>query len=283
VTRNLVYTINAFNAKTGVEVATGDVNGDGVLDIIAAQNGIIRTYDGTTGQQFTTTIGQFRPFGAGYKGRVYIATGRLDNDGSDDIVAGRGVGNATVRGWASTPMGGFNPGTILVAFNAYKGSKTGVRVAVGQFDGVGVEEIYTTPGNKRAMEVRVFDVAKNQLAARAPFGNGFKKGGFLAAGDFNNDGRDDIIVSGAGQQVVVLDAANIAGPFLGSFLPFPGFAGALRVGAVDGDQDGDLDILAARAGTNRVVGFFDLLGSELLPAVEAFEPAFSGGLTIAGG
>ena len=44
----LMYTVPAFTASAHVEVAVGDVNNDSVLDVIAAQKGVIKIYDEPT-------------------------------------------------------------------------------------------------------------------------------------------------------------------------------------------------------------------------------------------
>src|SRR5690606_31752291 len=59
----------------GVQVATGDVNGDGVLDIITAAGPgggpHVRVFDGRNGQQLSSPVGSFFAFAPGFGGGVY--------------------------------------------------------------------------------------------------------------------------------------------------------------------------------------------------------------------
>jgi autotransporter-associated beta strand protein len=284
-TRTRVYTIAGFNKNSVMEVATGDINGDGILDIVAAQKGRIRVFDGTTGKMFETPIGQFRPFGKAYKGRVYLTTADLNGDANADIIAGKGAGGSNVKAWRGDVSPGWDKKLDLLAkFNAYGNFTGGVRVAAGNFNGVGTDEIYTAPGSGRKTNIRIFDVNGVQLDEFQPFGSNFKKGAFLAVGDIDQDGDDDIVVGPGGnnppQQVRVFDDPLTE---ILAFTPFAAFPGPVRVRLSDGDGDGFLDILAARGNQGRDVKYFDQLGIELFPSIDAYDAAFNNGLAIAGG
>src|SRR5439155_27166985 len=85
----LAYTANFAG---GVRVATGDVNGDGVPDIITAPGAgggpHIKVFDGATGQLIT----QFMAYTPSFAGGVYVAAGDVNGDGKADIITGAGAG-----------------------------------------------------------------------------------------------------------------------------------------------------------------------------------------------
>src|SRR6266540_4239278 len=75
----------------GVNVALGNVNGDGTPDIITGVLGsgpsLIKVFDGATG----IAIQDFIAF-PGFLGGVSVAAGDVDNDGHADIIVGAGAG-----------------------------------------------------------------------------------------------------------------------------------------------------------------------------------------------
>lgn len=73
--------------------------------------------------------------------------------------------------------------------------RSGVRVAAGDVTGDGVADIITAAGPGGGPHVKVFDGRSGQaLRSFNAFDAGFQGGVFVAAGDVNGDGRDDILV-----------------------------------------------------------------------------------------
>lgn len=136
--------INAFPGfKGGVRVATGDLNGDGIPEIVAAPGvgtlPIVKVFDllaasdaGTIGSALLT---QFNGLGSTQTGRgLSVAVGDINGDGFGDIVVGATGGGSTVHGFYGTgdllnPVSTTPSFTFLNVFPAsFKG---GVWVATG--------------------------------------------------------------------------------------------------------------------------------------------------------
>src|SRR5262249_27100404 len=76
----------------GVNVATRDVTGDGVPDIITGVRSDagphVKVFDGATGAE----IASFFAYAPGFHGGVWVAAGDVDGDGRADIITGAGPG-----------------------------------------------------------------------------------------------------------------------------------------------------------------------------------------------
>ncbi len=220
----------------GVAVATGDVNGDGTEDVIAAAgaNGHVKVFDGRTG----TELLSFFAF-PGFGGTVSVATGDIDGDGAADVVVGAGSGGhvKAFRG---------HDGALLRSFFAFDGYAGGVNVASGDVDGDNRAELFvvTTSG---ASHVKAFSGRDGSLLRSFfAFDNADAPSGLasLAAGDLDGDGLAEIIV-GSGVAPVVRVFAGATGQRRAEVNVFRGFAGGVRVGTTDRDGDGLADIVAA--------------------------------------
>ena len=134
-----------------VNVAAGDVDGDGRVEVIVAQaaGGIVAVISGAT--QAITASGA--PHGQ-LPGGVFVAAADVNGDGRADVIAAPGSGNGPVIVYniaTLTPVTSFAPyGTT---------SPGGVRVAATDLTGDGRAEIITVPGPGREPELRVFSGA----------------------------------------------------------------------------------------------------------------------------
>jgi hypothetical protein len=168
----------------GVRVATGDVNGDGAVDIVTGTGpgptaaSHVKAFDGSTGAE----IRSFSAFDPSFAGGVFVAAGVVNGDGDADIVVGADSGavpHVKVFDGATTAE--------IRSFLAYDVTVSGgVRVAAGDVNGDGVADIVTGAGPGGGPHVKAFDGVSGALVqsffAAAPT---FLGGVYVAAaGDF---------------------------------------------------------------------------------------------------
>ncbi len=194
--------------KYGVNVACGDIDGDGVDEIVTgAGPGAVFgphvrgwNYDGTT---VTAMSGvSFFAYGTPQWG-VNVACADIDADGTDEIITGAGPGpiyGAHIRSWdvdgTTSPASG-------ASFFAFGTQLWGVNVSGGDIDGDGRAEIIAGagPGPVMGTHIRAFGVQGGEAIA-VPEVSFFAYGeaGFgarVGCGDLDGDGICEII-SGEG-------------------------------------------------------------------------------------
>jgi hypothetical protein len=275
----LTFSFLAFDPAFtgGVSVAVGDVNGDGILDIIvgAGPSGgpHVKVIDGTKLNQLqangeiadTALLGQFFAYNPQFLGGVNVAYAQTSTF-LPEIVTGAGPGG-------------------------------GPHVKV--IDGTKLNQLQ---GNGEIADTALL----GQFFAYNPQ---FAGGVFVAAGDLNGDGTPDIVTgagAGGGPHVKAVDGTKLAqlqvngeiadSALLGQFYAYdPGFTGGVTV-AVTINQAGTLPEIITGAGPgggphvkaidatklNQVQGNGEIANSALLGQFFAYDPTFLGGVTVAG-
>jgi hypothetical protein len=173
-----------------------------------------------------------------------VAAGDVDGDGKAEIVTGAGVGGGPlVKVFAGTTNQPADTGTSaapLGAFFAYETNvRSGVRVAVGNIDGLGGSEIITAPGFGGSPLVKAFGGAGfttvgqfQAFDATLLNGQPNRGGASVAARDINGDGRAEILASnGPGLAPRITFRDGLAFTEIKSDVPFEAdFLGGLFVG-----------------------------------------------------
>ena len=246
---------------------------------------------------------EFFAYDPAFHGGVHVATGHLNCDGTSMIVTAPGPGggpNVKAFNPDGTPYVGVNR-TTPTSFFAYDASMTsGVHVAVGDLDGNQCDEIVTGPGPGTQPLVRVFNNdGSNATLDFMAYDASFRGGVWVATGDVDGDGRDEIITgagSGGGPHVKVWKYNNGAITQVGGgfFAYDSGFTGGVRVGtALLGSGNNNAEIVTAPGsggGPNvkgfdvKVSGFGSTFGYSYNPdqSFMAYDPAFAGGVFVGG-
>jgi len=139
--------------RYGVLVSTGDLDGDGIDEIVtgagpgAVYGPHVRGWRWDGEETVSPMAGvSFLAYGT-HRWGVNVACGDIDGDGRDEIITGAGPGavfGPHVRGWDAD--GGTALPIPAVSYFAYGTPRWGVNVACGDIDADGIAEIVTGPG-----------------------------------------------------------------------------------------------------------------------------------------
>jgi len=235
----------------GVRVATADVTGDGVPDVVvgAGLGGApaVKVISGADGSQ----VASFFAFESSFRSGVNVAAADLDGDGVAEVVAGAGDGGGPA---VAVFRGGDFAG--VARFFAYESSfRGGVNVAAGEVEGVGAAIVAGAGvGGGPAVKVFLLGGARPVFSYLA-YDAGVRSGVTVAV----VNGEVATAPATGTPHVVLTDAAT--GAVRASF--FAPVAGGARLGVLRDTSSEDLLLTAGgagartwvyRAGTTEVFG-----------------------------
>ena len=268
----------------GVRVALGDINGDGIDELITG-TGIgggphIKVFNLQGGQP--VEIASFFAFEPTFMGGVYISTGDINADGLEDIIVGAGAGGGPRVKVFSGNSGYFiNAVAPLMDFFAYNPAFTGgVTVAAGNRDLNPGDEVITGPAVGGGPNVRSFNAASLMIDNFFAFGANITTGIFVAAGYVDSDATADII-AGTGFGTPSQIAAFFSTGARPTAIPFaPNFIGGARVGIALNSLGQEAFAAAAGPGGAPLVNIFNNSLTVVVDTFFAINPLFSGGLYL---
>jgi hypothetical protein len=256
--------------RGGVRVAVGDVDRDGIDEIVTASGpgrlGEVRVFrqDGTELVAYRTF-----PFVRNFRGGIEIAIGDVTGDGFIDLVATAARGPGDVRVFTITPDAADpvanSPVRAFMAFPRHVlGGATVATADIGIFtDGALVDagsrdgrmEIAVGSGPGMAPLVTIYDVSAAPIVVRRlrPLVPTLRGGLALAAGRYDDDAADDIIVSAGrrgGSRVEVWSGSPTAGLLARhhAFAELSRLQAAVFAAGIDDDGDGRIDSLLVAEG-----------------------------------
>ncbi len=223
-------------------VASGDLDGDNIADLIVAPGlggpPVIQVFSGADG----SLLRSIQAFAPSFRGGVSVALGDVNADGTPDIIAGAGVGGGPhVRVFNGADS------AVMVEFMAYDVAfRGGVHVSAADFDLNGFAEIVVGAGVGGGPHVRIFDgingILMNETMA---YDTNFRGGVFVATGDIDGDGRPDLAVSpgdGGFSHVIVYNGLSLQP--IRNFFAFPlDTQGGARVTLKDVNADNKAEII----------------------------------------
>jgi hypothetical protein len=224
----------------GVNVAAGDIDGDGKADVItgagAGGGPHVKVFDAA---RFKETA-SFFAYDAGFHGGVNVAAGDVTGDGKADVVTGAGAGGGPhVKAFdgAALAEGGAAAAAALAApaksFFAYdKSFAGGVSVAVGDVTGAGHADIVTGAGAGGAPHVKAFDAASlAEVASFYAYDARFVGGVDVATVRPGSGAMDIVAAAGPGGGSMVKSFSTPGPTEVGSVSAFdPAFLGGVFVG-----------------------------------------------------
>ena len=293
---NMMARFQAFNDPwdqngPGADVAVGDVNADGYLDILAGEGSVpgstygsrFGVWDGKTG----VYIGGFA-LGTNFKGGIRVGAGDIDNDGQDEIFTCFGPGDQPSRmdvfrynAWvpnigyvkSSTTLG------LLTGTNTY----AGCRVVGGDVTGDGKDESVVIFDGANST-LLVYDHSHSSILRKKPFGSTYTGNLSLGVGDRNGDGKAEVFLGRLSSDdklppVKMFDGQALMNDY---YLPTPttmyplntgGYTG-VWVGARDINGDGKPELMVKPRSTYGTSSYKALMGPDfIVPWLNRTEPS----------
>jgi lipoprotein-anchoring transpeptidase ErfK/SrfK len=255
-----------------------DLGGDGVNEIVvgapAGERPEVKIY-----REDGSLINKFLAYGENFRGGVNVAVGDLDNDGKEEIITGAGFGG----GPHIRVFDGFGNQKINEGFFAFdKNLRSGVRVAAGDTNGDGREEIIAGSGVDQKPQIKVFKNNGEFLFEINPDGINDWSGVNVASGDLDGDKVDEIIVGpgwGSNSEIKIWKGEKLVNKFLAYG---ENFRGGINLAAGDLENDGRAEIMVGAGFTGGPhVKIFDANGNNKISTdFFTYERGFRGGTLV---
>lgn len=181
----------AYNADYtgGINVAMGDIDGDGIDEIITGTNPGSTTHVRIF-KEDGIVMGSFFAYPGYYTG-VNVAAADMDGDGKAEIITGTGPGS-TSHVKVFKPNGENLNG---YGFFAYPGYYTGADVAAGDVDGDGQNDIVTSTNEGNTPHIKVYSASGEYKYGFFAYDNFYGGAQVAVANVKSGNSKDEIITA----------------------------------------------------------------------------------------
>ncbi len=228
---------------------------------------LVRVFD-IAGKQ---TRNGFFAYKADVDANLNVVLADLDGNGSLDRIAERN-GQLIVSG----------PGRRTISIAPYgSGFKGRLSFAVYDFNKDNSKEIVVAPLSGGGPHVKIYGQNGKMLSPGFfPFDKNFRGGINVSAGDVNNDGQGEIVVSAASGSAPVIKFFDQSGKVVGSFLAYDkNFRGGVNTAVGDVDNNGQNELVAGPVSGGPHVRVFTS-GGVLMSQFMAFDPNSNNGVRV---
>lgn len=262
--------------QNGGTLASGDVDGDGALDLIVGA-GPDRLPDVRVFRLDGSPIGSFRAYPTWFKGGVRVAVGDVDGDGKAEIVTAPGPGIEPQINVFRLDGTRVVPGGVWAYARGFLG---GVHVAAGDVDGDGKAEIVTAPGPSGGPHVRVWDGSMRPVRDFFAYDAGMTDGVTVAV--LQTIWGSAIVTGVESWSAPLVRRFSSQGTLLKEFYAYTTSSrSGVNVTAWDMDGDGTDEIVTTpNGGMAADLRIHDLYGTESRRAL-VVDPNYRGGVSVA--
>ncbi len=250
------------------DLATGDFNNDGNIDIITDAADRFQVFLGDGQGGFSVDI-----YNHGAGSSVGIDVGDLNNDGILDFV-GADLGSDSLYTYIGNGDGTFTLQQTMALVNVED-------LALGDFDGDGILDYASTQDGVNALRIAYGDGNGGFTdAISVDLGvNGSSKD--IEIGDFNGDGIDDIATPSPNSHTVKVILNEGRGSYSLSAYDIGGSTFAFGIVSADFNGDGVLDLATANSDATNASSILIGNGDGTFQAVQTVATPYSLGITAA--
>lgn len=222
------------------DVVMGDINGDGLSDIVWSTYGINGAqYQGSVGVSRNNGDGTFTPISAGGGGyEDVLGLADMNNDGALDIVeaAYQGSGAQNVSIYINQGQSGFTRIYSALGFVTEMN-----KVAIADLNNDGFRDIIVRENASGRLLAKLNNAG---TTLGATIDTGISGDADFDAADMNGDGQADVVLTSSMTNTIELRLGNGNGTF-GNVTMLSSVAGVNAVALRDIDGDGDYDLVAS--------------------------------------